>query len=140
MLGTLSYIIQVQSTGHPSIFLRARPWKLCQNYDLQCNKTWYDYSPEEVMKNDHVKLLWDLRIQTDHHLHHDRPHIVILEKESRVCQIVHVACHFDTRIAEKEREKIDHHQYLKVEIHCTRDMELQKCICCCNWGRAVTKT
>ena len=68
------------------------------------------------MKNDQVKLLWDLRIQTDHHLDHDRPHIVILEKESRVCQIVHVARHFDTGIAEKEREKIDHYQYLKVEI------------------------
>ena len=68
------------------------------------------------MKTDQVKLQWDFRIQTDHHLDQNRPHIVILKKESRVCQIIDVACPFDTRIAEKEQEKIDHYQYLKVEI------------------------
>ena len=33
----------------------------------------------------------------------------------RVCQIIDVSCPFDTRIAEKEREKIDYYQDLKVE-------------------------
>ena len=68
------------------------------------------------MENDQVKLLWDFRIQTDHHFDHNRPDIVVLEKASRVCQIIDVACPFDTRIVEKEREKIDHYQDLKVEI------------------------
>ena len=31
-------------------------------------------------------------------------------------KVINVACPFDTRIAEKEREKIDHQQDLKVEI------------------------
>ena len=67
------------------------------------------------MENDQVKLLWDFRIQTDHHLDHKRPDIVVLRKASKVCQIIDVSCPFDTsRIAEKEREKINH--YLKVEI------------------------
>ena len=56
-------------------------------------------------------------MHTDHHLDHNRPNIVVLEKASRVCQIIDVACPFDTRIVEKEREKIDHYQDLKVEIH-----------------------
>ena len=47
-------------------------------------------------------------MQTDHHLDHNRPDIVVMEKASRVCQIIDVACPFDTRIAENEREKIDH--------------------------------
>ena len=71
------------------------------------------------MENDQVKLQWDFRIQTDHHLDHNRPHIVVLKKESRECQIIDVACPFDTRIAENEQEKIDHYQYLKVEIQKT---------------------
>ena len=54
--------------------------------------------------------------QTDHHLDHNRPDIVILEKASRVCQIIDMACSFDTRVVEKEREKIDHYQEFKVEI------------------------
>ena len=60
-----------------------------------------------------MKLLWDFRIQTDHHLDHNRPDIVVMEKASRVCQIIDVACPFDTRIAENEREKIDHYQDFK---------------------------
>ena len=63
-----------------------------------------------------MKLLWDFRIQTDHHLDHNRPDIVVMEKASRVCQIIDVACPFDTRIAENEREKIDHYQDFKGEI------------------------
>ena len=33
-----------------------------------------------------------------------------------MCQIIDVACPFDTRIVEKEQEKIDHYQDLKAEI------------------------
>ena len=51
------------------------------------NETWYDHSPDAVMKNNQVKLLWDFRIQTDHHLHHNRPEIVVLEKAGRVCRL-----------------------------------------------------
>ena len=39
---------------------------------MQCNETWYDHSAEAVMENDQVKLLWEFRIQTDHHLDHNR--------------------------------------------------------------------
>ena len=45
-----------------------------------------------------------------------RPDIVVLEKEGRVCFIVDVACLFDTRVAEKESETIDHFKDLKVEV------------------------
>ena len=37
-------------------------------------------------------------------------------KQSRVCQIIDVACLFNTRKAENEREMIDHYQDLKVEV------------------------
>ena len=51
-----------------------------------------------------------------HHSDHNRPDIVVLEKASGVSKIIDIACPFDTRIVEKEREKIDHYQDLKVEI------------------------
>ena len=41
---------------------------------------------------------------------------VLLEKEGRECFIVDVACPFDTRVAENEREMIDHYQDLKVKV------------------------
>ena len=70
----------------------------------------------EILVTALVMLLWDFRIQTDHHLDHNMPDIVVLEKKGRVCFIVDVACLFDTRVAEKEREKIDHYQDLKGEV------------------------
>ena len=42
--------------------------------------------------------------------------MVVLEKASRVCEIINMACPFDTRIVEKEREQILHYQDLKVEM------------------------
>ena len=68
------------------------------------------------MENNQVKLRWPFKVQTDHQTDHNRPDVVVLEKAGIVYQIIDVACSFDTRIAEKEREKTDHYQDLKVEI------------------------
>ncbi|WP_411028253.1 hypothetical protein, partial [Salmonella sp. s60131] len=40
-------------------------WNLCQNYHLPVAKNWWDHKPEKVIENEHAKLLWDFRIQTD---------------------------------------------------------------------------
>ena len=77
---------------------------------------WYDHRPEKVTENEKVKILWDMKIQTDKILEHSRPDIVVFEKEKRTCKIVDVACPFDTRVVEKEREKVDKYQELKHEL------------------------
>ena len=65
------------------------------------------------MENDQVKLLWDFRIQTDLHVDHNRPDIVVWKiKVGRVCSIIDVVGLFDTRIEGKERVKINHYQDL----------------------------
>ena len=63
-----------------------------------------------------MKVLWDYRVQTDHHLEHNRPDIVVLEKEERTCSVIDVACPFDTRVLEKEQKKMEKYQDLKREI------------------------
>ena len=77
---------------------------------------WYDHHPEKVTENEKVKILWDMKIQSDKILEHSRPDIIVFEKEKRTCKIVDVACPFDTRVAEKEREKVDKYQELKYEL------------------------
>ena len=66
-------------------------WKLCQTFSLPCKDKWYDHAPEGVMENGQVKVLWDFRVQTDHLLEHNRPDIVVLEKEERTCNVIDVA-------------------------------------------------
>ena len=71
-----------------------------------------------MLENDQIKVLWDFKIQTDLYLDHNRPDIVVLEKKERVCYIIDVACPFDMRVLEKEREKIDHYH--------SKDLEMQE--------------
>ena len=106
---------QYKSWRHNKV-VQAVPWNFCKKFIQQSNETWYDHSPEAVTENDQVKLLWDFRIQTDLHLNHNRPDIVVLKKVGGVSSIIDVAGSFDTRIEEKEREKINHYQDLKVEV------------------------
>ncbi|XP_065061308.1 uncharacterized protein LOC135688397 [Rhopilema esculentum] len=91
-------------------------WQLCKAYDLEHIEKWYDHHPEKETENKKAKILWDMKIQTDKILGHSRPDIVDFEKESRTCKIVDVACPFDTRVAEKEREKVDKYQELKYKL------------------------
>ena len=91
-------------------------WYLCKLHDLDHNEKWYEHKPEVVQENNSVKLLWDMRIQTDKVLEYTRPDIVLLDKINASCLIIDVACPFDTRVPDKEVEKITKYQDLKWEI------------------------
>ena len=87
-------------------------WTLCKRFGFPHS----EHVPERVLENENVKLLWDFSIQTDHHLEHNKPDILIHEKTSRGCYIIDVACPFDTRVKTKELEKVERYQDLKREI------------------------
>ena len=91
-------------------------WQLCKLNELHHEKNWYEHKPVAVSENENVKVLWDMRIQTDNVIEHSRPDLILLDKKDRKCLIVDVACPFDTRVEEKEREKITKYQDLKWEI------------------------
>ena len=61
-------------------------------------------------------MLWDFRIQTDHQIEHNRPDVVVLDKIERSCYVIDIACPFDARVLEKEKEKVEKYQELKREI------------------------
>ena len=81
---------------------QAMHWKLCQKFSLECMDKWYDHATGGVMENDQVKVLWYIRVQTDHPLEHNRPDLVVLEKEERTSSVIDVACLVYTRMLEKE--------------------------------------
>ena len=59
------------------------------------------------------KLSWDFKIQLEYHIEHNKPDIVLLNREDKACIIVNVACPSDTRIITRKREKIDNYYALK---------------------------
>ena len=95
---------------------QALHWEICKKYGLPASEKWYDHRIETVMENEEVTVMWDMKIQTDKEIEHCRPDIVIRCNKSRKCYIVDVACPFDTRVQDKEREKVEKYQDLKREL------------------------
>ncbi|XP_070586496.1 serine protease 27-like [Erythrolamprus reginae] len=60
-----------------------------------------------------MKILWEFQIQTDHHLEHHMPDIVVIEGKS--IQFIDITVPGDTRVRHKELEKITKHHDLAVE-------------------------
>ena len=62
------------------------------------------------------KILWDFAIQCDHMIEARRPDIVVVDKVKKETMIIDVAIPGDTRVCDKEQEKIEKYSLLKDEI------------------------
>ena len=83
---------------------------------LDENLKWFQIKPNPVLENDRYKLLWDLSIQTDHQLMHNKPDIVYIDKKEKLTYIIDIAIPMDSNIAEKRFEKIRNYTDLAIEI------------------------
>ena len=95
---------------------KAVHWTICKKYDLQATGKWYQHIPETVQENDLIKLLWDYNIQTDQEIEARRPDLVLKDKNKNITYLIDVAIPYDTRIKEKQVEKILKYQDLKIQI------------------------
>ena len=60
--------------------------------------------------------MWDFSIQTDHVIEARRLDLAAVDKKRRTCKIIDFAVSGDSRIEEKEREKIEKYQDLRREL------------------------
>ena len=88
-------------------------WHLCKKYNIERTEKWYEHSPEGVVENAEVKLLWDVNIQCDHLIEARRPDLVVVIKGERKCIIIDIAVPGDSRTSDKEKEKVEKYQDLK---------------------------
>ena len=63
-------------------------WKLNEKCGFTKTSKWYDHKPDPVCDSENYKLLWEFKIQTDHHIEHNKPDILLLNKEERSCWII----------------------------------------------------
>jgi hypothetical protein len=89
-------------------------WNLCKKYNIPAADKWWEHKVEKVLQQDDVKILWDFKIQTDKHLAHNIPDITVVEKKQ--VWLIDVAIPGDSRIQQKEVEKITKYQDLKIEV------------------------
>src|SRR6185436_937871 len=79
-------------------------WNLCKKYSIPTTNNWWEHKVEKALETDDVKVLWDFKLQTDKHLVHNVPDIIIIEKKH--IWLVGVAVLGDFRITQKETEKL----------------------------------
>ena len=91
-------------------------WKLARKCNFEAGDKWYEHEPEILLENEDYKILWDFSIQTDHVIEARRPDLVVVVKTERSCKIIDFAVPGDSRIEEKEKDKIEKYQDLGREL------------------------
>ena len=91
-------------------------WKLARKCNFEAGDKWYEHGPESVLENEDYKILWDFSIQTDPVVEVRRLDLVAVDKRKRTCKTIAFAVPGDSRIEEKEKEKIEKYQDLRKEL------------------------
>ena len=90
-------------------------WKLARKCNFEARDKWYKHEPENVLENEDYKILWDFSIQTDHVIEAQRTDLVVVDKD-KTCKTIDFAVPDDSRIEEKEKDKIEKYQDLGREL------------------------
>ena len=65
------------------------------------SKNWW-VEPEKVVRNDHAKIIWNFPIQTDKHLLHNQPNIVLINYKEQTGLIIDISVPKDENIRDKK--------------------------------------
>ena len=69
--------------------------------------------------------MWDFSILTDHVIEARRPDLVVVDEKERSCKIINFAVPGDSRIEEKEKDKIEKYQELGKELQKIWDVKVK---------------
>ena len=90
-------------------------WKLARKFNFEAGDRWFELKLKSVLESEDYKILWNFNIQTDHVIDVLRLDLVVVNKK-RPCKIIDFAVPRDSRIGEKEKEKIEKYQDLKMKL------------------------
>ena len=98
-------------------------WQFCEKLGFNRARPWYEHEPESVVENENFKIIWDFSIQCDHMIEARRSDLPVADKVKKETMIINVAIPRDTRVCDKEQEKIEKYSLLKDEIARLRQMK-----------------
>ena len=91
-------------------------WEICRANGIYVISKWYEHQPEAVIENSLCKILWGFTAQTDHFITSRRSDMICIDKKHHEYQIIDFAIPCDTRVDDKEVEKIEKHLDLAREL------------------------
>ena len=75
-------------------------------YNIEDSKNWW-VGPKNEVRNDYGKILWNLLIQTDKHMLHNWPDIVLINYKKQNGFIIDIAVPRDENIHDIKLKKIE---------------------------------
>ena len=91
-------------------------WEICGATGIHVKSKWYEHQPEVVIENDSCKFLWNFTVHTDHFITARRTDIIFIDKEHHEYQKIDFVIPYDTRVDDKEVEKIEKYLDLAKEL------------------------
>ena len=88
----------------------------CGTNEMHVKPKWYNHQPEAVIENDSCKILWDFTVQADQLVTAKGPDLIFIDKKHHECQIIDFAILYDTKVDDKEGEKIEKYLNLAREL------------------------
>ena len=82
-------------------------WEICRANGIHVKSKWYEHQPEAVIENDSCKILWDFTVQRDHFITARKLDRIFINIKHNECQINDFAIPYDTKVDDKEVEKIE---------------------------------
>ena len=93
-------------------------WEVCKQYGVSCGERWYEEVPDTVRrrKEGQVEIWWDRPIETTVKLDHNRPDLVIINRQDNKWPIIQFSVPWDKNVLLKEEEKVSKYIPLAKEI------------------------
>jgi hypothetical protein len=92
IISSCTVLAQSEYKKRHDIFAKIIHMNLAVKFNLLKNtKPHYSYTPESCLENDSYKLYFDRTILTDIHIKHNRPDIIILNKQQKQAYLLDIA-------------------------------------------------
>jgi len=84
---------------------------ICVEYGLLIESVpYYKYTPKDYLENAKAKVYWDKSIITDKEIAHNKPDILLFDKQEKTAKIIDITIPNDHNIKEARTQKI--HKYI----------------------------
>ncbi|CAH2106948.1 unnamed protein product [Euphydryas editha] len=93
-------------------------WCLARQHKMEVSNLWWKetLTQPQVKENNSAKIMWEIPVQTDVTITHNRPDLIYTNKENNKTYLIDVTVPSDYNIGAKEIEKLSKYHLLKTEI------------------------
>ena len=93
-------------------------WEICKQFGIDCSEKWFEEVPDTVRKrkDGEIEVWWDRPIETTVKLDHNRPDIIIINRQDNEWTLVEFSVPWDKNVLLKEEEKVRKYIPLTKEI------------------------